>query len=398
MKTPPFKQMLQALIAAPSVSSVNAAWDMSNDNVIGLLESWLSGLGFKTEIIAIPGYPGKHNLIATAGKGDNGLVLSGHTDTVPFDEARWRSDPLKLSERDGRLYGIGSADMKGFFAVVIEAIKELPLDRLKQPLIILATADEESSMCGAKALDDLHLKLGRHALIGEPTSLKPVHMHKGISMESIRLTGKAGHSSNPDLGVNALDGMYRVLGEVIRWREDLQRRYQNPAFEIALPTLNLGHIHGGDNPNRICGHCELQFDLRPLPGMQIAGLREELSHRLESLLADSGLKWELVPVFDGIPAMQTPKEAAIVEAVEKLTGTPAGAVAFGTEGPYLNELGLQTAICGPGNIDQAHQPDEYLPLEHIQPAINLIQSLVKQFCLEPNSYKIHEQAQQQHSG
>jgi acetylornithine deacetylase len=385
MKTPSFQQMLNALIAAPSVSSVNAAWDMSNANVIELLEQWLSDLGFKTEIVEIPGHHGKTNLIASAGSGDQGLVLSGHTDTVPFDAEKWRSDPLKVTERDGRLHGIGTADMKGFFAVVIEAIRELDLNQLRQPLIILATADEESSMCGAKALDDLHLKLGRHAVIGEPTSLKPIHMHKGISMESIRLTGKAGHSSNPDLGVNALDGMHRVLGEVIRWREDLQRRFQNPAFEIEVPTLNLGHIHGGDNPNRICGHCELQFDLRPLPGMQISDLRGELSERLDSLLSDSGLVWELVPVFEGIPAMETPKEAAIIQTVEQLTGTPASAVAFGTEGPYLNELGLQTAICGPGNIDQAHQPDEYLPLEHIQPAINLIQSLVKQFCLEPDS-------------
>jgi acetylornithine deacetylase len=381
MKTPPFFDMLHALIATPSVSSVNPAWDMGNTRVIELLEGWFSSLGFETEIIPIPNHTGKSNLIASAGRGEKGLVLSGHTDTVPFDAEKWTSDPLVLSERDGRLYGIGSADMKGFFPVVIEAIRELPLSRLKQPLTILATADEESNMCGAKSLRDLHRRLGRHAVIGEPTSLKPVHMHKGISMESIRLTGKAGHSSNPTLGVNALDGMYQVLGEVIQWRTALQQQYRNPAFAIEVPTLNLGHIHGGDNPNRICGQCELQFDLRPLPGMAIETLRSELRERLERLLAGSQLEWDLVPMFEGIPAMETPRDAAIIQAVEQLTGSEAGAVAFGTEGPYLNELGLQTVICGPGNIDQAHQPDEYMPLEHIQPAINLIQSLVKQFCL-----------------
>ena len=373
--------MLHSLIASPSVSSVNPAWDMGNGAVIELLDAWLSDLGFKTAVMPIPGYAGKYNLIASAGQGSEGLVLSGHTDTVPFDAERWSGDPLKLSERNNRFYGIGTADMKGFFAVVIEAIRELNLDQLKQPLVILATADEESSMCGAKSLSGLHQRLGRHAMIGEPTSLKAIHMHKGISMESIRLTGKAGHSSNPALGINALDGMYRVLGEVIDWRAELQGRYQNPAFEIAVPTLNLGHIHGGDNPNRICGYCELQFDLRPLPGMQIERLRGELSERLDRLLDSSGLQWELTPVFEGIPAMETPREAAIVQALEQLTGAPAGTVAFGTEGPYLNDLGLQTVICGPGHIDQAHQPDEYLPLEHIQPAVNLIQSLVRQFCL-----------------
>jgi acetylornithine deacetylase len=381
MKIPPFLDLLRALIAAPSVSSVNPSWDMDNANVIELLEGWLASLGFETEVVNIPGHPGKSNLIASAGRGDQGLVLSGHTDTVPFDAKKWSSNPLVLSERDGRLHGIGTADMKGFFAVAIEAIRELPLRQLKQPLTLLATADEESSMCGAKSLSALHRRLGRHAMIGEPTSLKPIHMHKGISMESIRLTGKAGHSSNPDLGINALDGMYHVLGEVMQWRAELQQQYRNPAFAVAVPTLNLGHIHGGDNPNRICGHCELQFDLRPLPGMAIETLRSELRQRLERLLSDSGLAWELVPVFEGIPAMETPREAAIIQTMEKLTGTQAGAVAFGTEGPYLNELGLQTVICGPGNIDQAHQPDEYLPLKHIQPGIKLIQSLVSQFCL-----------------
>jgi acetylornithine deacetylase len=380
MNTPSFLEMLSRLIGAASISSVNPDWDMGNASVIGLLDEWLRGLGFATEIQDIPGHPGKHNLIASAGQGPEGLVLSGHTDTVPCDPLMWQQDPFTLTERDQRYYGLGTADMKGFFAVLIEAIRDLPLERLRQPLVIIATADEESSMCGAKHLLDLHRHLGRHALIGEPTSLRPIRMHKGISMEAVRLTGQAGHSSNPTLGVNALDGMARVLVEIINWREDLQRRYRNPAFEIDVPTLNLGHIHGGDNPNRICGQCEVQFDLRPLPGMDLEALREELRERLTDTLNGSPLKWESFPVFEGIPAMETPRDAAIVQTLERLTDTPAGAVAFGTEGPYFNSLGIQTVVCGPGHIDQAHQPDEYLPMTHIQPAINLIKSLVKQFC------------------
>ncbi|PVV06188.1 MAG: acetylornithine deacetylase [gamma proteobacterium symbiont of Ctena orbiculata] len=381
MKRLTLQEMLSRLINAASVSSVNPAWDMSNREVIQHLHAWFNELGFTTEVLAIPGHSDKFNLIASAGEGDEGLVLSGHTDTVPFDEQKWHSDPLILQQRDDRFYGMGSADMKGFFAVILEAIRELPLQQLKQPLVIIATADEESTMCGAKSLTDLQRRLGRHAMIGEPTNMQPVRMHKGISMESIRLHGHAGHSSDPSLGVNALDGMHQVLGEVIQWRGELQQRYQNQAFKVAFPTLNLGHIHGGDNPNRICGECELQFDLRPLPGMSVEHLRSELKERLGKRLHDTGLSWELIPVFEGIPAMETPREAAIVQAVEKLTGSPAGAVAFGTEGPYLNSMGMQTVICGPGSIDQAHQPDEYLPLKHIQPAINLIQSLIRQFCL-----------------
>ncbi|ODB94033.1 acetylornithine deacetylase [Candidatus Thiodiazotropha endoloripes] len=381
MKFPKYIEMMSQLIGSASVSSVNPEWDMGNGAVIELLDSWFGTLGFETEILPVPGRPGKLNLIASYGRGSNGLVLSGHTDTVPFDEDKWSSDPLKLSEREQRLYGIGTADMKGFFAVILEAVRELPLDQLKKPLVIVATADEESDMCGAKSLLDLHRQLGRHAVIGEPTGLKPVRMHKGVSMESIILTGQSGHSSNPQLGRNALDGMQLVLGEVLNWRMELQRRYTNPAFDINVPTLNLGHIHGGDNPNRICGKCELQFDLRSLPGMDMQLLRAELSDRIESCLSETGLEWQYKPLFDGIPAVETPAEAAIVKAVEKFTDTQAGAVAFGTEAPYLNSMGMETVICGPGSIDQAHQPDEYIPLEHIQPAINLIQSLIRKFCL-----------------
>jgi acetylornithine deacetylase len=381
MKIPDFLQITRELIACPSVSSVNPAWDMGNRGVIELLEGWLNHLGFKTEILSIAGHPNKFNLIASIGSGPGGLVLSGHTDTVPFDAEKWHSNPLRLEERGNRLYGMGTADMKGFFAVVLEAVRSLPLKRLNRPLILIGTADEESSMCGAKALTELPRKLGRHAVIGEPTGLRPIRMHKGIAMEAIRLTGKSGHSSNPDLGVSALEGMYRVIGEVMAWRSELQRRNRNAAFEVPFPTLNLGHIHGGDNPNRICGQCELQFDLRQLPGMELDGLRDELRARLHRLLLDSDLSWELVPLFEGIPAMETPAEAAIVKAMESLTGHSAGAVAFGTEGPYLNQMGLETVICGPGHIDQAHQPDEYLPLEHVKPGVELIQSLVRKFCL-----------------
>jgi len=377
---PTLTEMMSALIATPSVSSVNAGWDQSNLAVIELLEGWLSSAGFKTEVMPIPGQPDKANLIATLGTGTDGLVLAGHTDTVPFDGELWRYDPLKLTEADGRLYGLGTSDMKGFFALALEAARGLEAKQLKQPLIILATADEESSMSGAKALVDANRRMGRYAIIGEPTNLKPVRMHKGISMESVRLSGQSGHSSDPSLGNNAMEGMYKVMGNILNWRRELQQRYRNPLFAVEVPTLNLGHIHGGDNPNRICGHCELQFDLRPLPGMDIRTLRGELQQRLEQELAESGLKLEMIPVFDGIPAMETPADSRIVKAVEQLTHHTAEAVAFGTEAPYLRDLGIETLVLGPGDIAQAHQPDEYLATQRLAPTIKLLQSIIQQFC------------------
>jgi acetylornithine deacetylase len=381
MHYPTLKNMMQSLIANPSVSSVSEAWDQSNEGIIQQLADWCRSAGFKVEVLPIPNCPGKYNLIATAGSGPDGLVLSGHTDTVPFDEDKWSNNPLQLTEQSNRWYGLGTADMKGFFAVVLEAIREIDFKQLKQPLILLATADEESSMCGAKSLAQQRPDLGRHAIIGEPTNLKPIRTHKGIAMEALRITGQAGHSSNPALGNNALEGMHQAIDVILQWRHSLQERYQNPLFDVATPTLNLGHIHGGDNPNRICAQCEMHFDLRPLPGMNLDDLREELDQRLAQRLADTGLSWERIPLFEGIPAMDTPAHADIVKASEQLTGYSAEAVAFGTEGPYLNELGLDTIILGPGNIDQAHQADEYIDTAQFKPAVKLIQQLIKRFCL-----------------
>jgi len=381
MQPPNLIRMMGELIAQPSVSSVSPEWDQSNASVIDLLAHWCEDAGFRVEKLSIPGAPGKFNLVASAGSGPDGLVLSGHTDTVPYDEHRWSSDPFRLTERDGRLYGLGTSDMKGFFALALAAARDVDLDRLSHPLILLATADEESNMCGAQSLLDANRRLGRHAVIGEPTGLRPIRLHKGVAMEAIRLTGRSGHSSDPSLGISAMEGMQRVMAELLSWRDELAGRYRNPLFAVEVPTLNLGHIHGGDNPNRICAHCELHFDIRPLPGMELEQLRGELDQRLAGLLADSGLAFERVPLFEGTPAMETPASAEIVQASEQLTGHSAGAVAFGTEGPYLNQLGMQTVILGPGDIDQAHQPDEYLSLDRLAPTVKLLQQLIARFCL-----------------
>jgi acetylornithine deacetylase len=382
MNHPSLEEMMRHLIGSPSVSSVSPEWDQSNAQVIDYLAEWCESAGLRVERLPIAGRPGKFNLVASAGSGPDGLVLSGHTDTVPYDESRWDSDPFRLTERNDRWYGLGTCDMKGFFALVLESIRDIDLNRLKHPLILLATANEESDMCGARALLDTHPKLGRHAVIGEPTGLRPVRMHKGIAMEAIRLKGRSGHSSDPALGVSALEGMHQTLDELITWRGELQARYRNPLFAVEVPTVNLGHIHGGDNPNRICAECELHFDIRPLPGMDLDELRGEIERRIGARLQGSGLTFERVSLFEGTPAMETPADSAIVRATEKLTGYTAGAVAFGTEGPYMNQMGMQTVILGPGSIDQAHQPDEFLALDQVEPGRQIIRELVARFCME----------------
>lgn len=373
--------MLEGLIATPSISSVDPAHDQGNLPVIQLLANWLDELDFHCEILPLPNNPDKANLIATLGEGPGGLVLAGHTDTVPYDEGRWKHDPFKLTEQDNRFYGLGTSDMKSFLALAIEAAREYAAKDFKHPLIILATADEESSMDGARELVRLGKPKARYAVIGEPTSLKPVRAHKGMMMESIRLIGRSGHSSDPALGNNALEGMHKVLGALQSWQNELQMQHPNPLFHVPYPTINLGHIHGGDNPNRICGECELYIDLRPLPGMDIPALQAELEQRVNNSIKLTGLNLEIRHLMQGVSPMETALDSQIVQSAEKLTQHTAESADYSTEAPFLNELGMETIVLGPGQIEQAHQPDEYLLLNTINPMVKILQQLIQQFCL-----------------
>ena len=379
MPLPSLQQRFAALLAAPSVSCTQPALDQSNRQVVELLANWLGELGFICELQEVQ--PGKFNLLATRGQGPGGLVLAGHSDTVPFDEALWRSNPLGLSERDGRWYGLGSCDMKGFFALVIEAVQGLLEHDFRQPLLILATCDEESSMSGARALADAGRPLGRAAVIGEPTGLRPIRLHKGVMMERIEIRGQSGHSSDPSLGHSALEAMHASIGELMALRRQWQQAFNNPQFSVPQPTLNFGCIHGGDNPNRICGQCSLEFDLRPLPGMDPQQLRAAIRSKLQPLAELHRVQIEYGPLFPGVPPFEQRADCELVRLAERLTGYAAEAVAFGTEAPYLQQLGCETLVLGPGDIACAHQPDEYLEMARIEPTVRLLRELIQHYCL-----------------
>lgn len=380
-KAPEFLQSFSELIACPSVSSVNPEFDQGNAAVIDKLANWFTDLDFVVEKIGVAGKTDKFNLVACRGEGEGGLVLAGHTDTVPYNEDQWDQDPFKLTEKNDRLYGLGAADMKCFFPIVMDVLETLERGRFDQPLYILATADEESTMAGARALFESGRRLGRHAVIGEPTGLVPIRMHKGVLMESITLTGRAGHSSNPALGNSALEGMHRVMSALMEWRQALQGKYTNQEFQVPVPTLNFGSIKGGDNPNRICASCIMSIDVRLMPGMQPEIVRRELHEVIRRSVAPSGLEVHIHSLFGGVPPFQTGNDAEIVRVAESVCGQPSGSVTFGTEGPYLNRMGMETIILGPGNIDQAHQANEYVALERIQPMKEIIRQFIGHFCL-----------------
>jgi acetylornithine deacetylase len=382
MPLPSMKEQFAALIAAPSVSCTQPALDQSNRAVIDLLATWLGDLGFACDIQQVS--PGKFNLLATYGTGPGGLVLSGHSDTVPYDDALWKTDPLKLTEVDGSWVGLGSCDMKGFFALAIEALQPLLDKPFKQPLIILATCDEESSMSGAKALAAAGGVLGRAAVIGEPTGLKPIRLHKGVMMERIEILGRSGHSSDPSLGHSALEAMYDAIGALKGLRQQWQTQFNNPQFSVPQPTLNFGCIHGGDNPNRICGQCSLEFDLRPLPGMDPEMLRAAIRQKLQPLAEQHQVQIDYAPLFAEVSPFEQSADAELVRVAERLTGHTAEAVAFGTEAPYLQRLGCETIVLGPGDIACAHQPGEYLEMSRLQPTVRLLRQLIEHYCLTPS--------------
>lgn len=377
-----YQDHLQQLVALPSVSCAMPEWDMSNQKVIDYLANCFADLGFKTQVMPLA-QAGKANLVATLGSGDGGLVLAGHSDTVPYDADRWQSDPFTLTEKNGNLYGLGATDMKGFFPVIIEAVTPYISQTFKHPLIVLATADEESSMSGARALarSGIPGASPRYAVIGEPTELVPIRMHKGIMMEAVRVRGKSGHSSNPALGKNALEAMNEVMNELISLRAELQFKYRNAGFAVQTPTLNLGCIHGGDGANRICGDCELHFDLRLLPGMNNDELRTAIQQRLTPIAERSGTDIVLSSLFEGVDPFGEDEQSELVKICERLTGNQSESVAFATEAPFMQQLGMQTVVMGPGSINQAHQPDEFIPLNQIEPAVKIVRGLIEKYCL-----------------
>ncbi|MDG6895092.1 acetylornithine deacetylase [Volucribacter amazonae] len=376
---PSFLAMYAKLIATPTISSIEAEQDLSNQHLVETLADWLMPLGFRTEIIAVEGSRHKFNLLATRGEGEGGLLLAGHTDTVPFDQGRWTTDPFKLTEKNNKLYGLGTADMKGFFAFIIEALKQLDLNQLSKPIRILATADEETTMLGARTFAQHSHIRPACAIIGEPTSLKPIRAHKGHIGQALRIVGKSGHSSDPDKGINAIELMHQATGYLMQLRDQLKQKYHHADFAIPYPTMNFGAIHGGDAVNRICACCELHFDLRPLPNISLQDLDELVRQALEPLLQQWGEHISLYHLHSPTPGYECHHSAQVVKMVEKLVGEKCEVVNYCTEAPFIQQL-CPTLVLGPGSIEQAHQPDEYLDTAFIQPTIHLLQQLITGVC------------------
>ncbi len=377
-KIPTFVEIYQALIKIPTISSHNKLLDQSNKNFIDLLSNYFSSLNFSIKVNQIP-YTNKFNMLACIGSGPGGLLLSGHSDTVDFDQNAWTRDPFILSEIDNKFYGLGTVDMKGFFAFILDVISSINIKNINKPIYILATANEETDMSGAKYFIKSTDIKPDCIIIGEPTSLQLVHAHKGHISYLIKVIGNTGHSSDPDNGVNSIEIINNIIQCLISLKNYLKKKYRHEGFSVPHPTMNLSSIHGGNAINRICSLCTLHFEIRPIPGLTLTYITILIKKKLQSIIKKWPNRIIIKKLFSSIPSYQCSDHKNIIKIVEKLCQLNSTTVNYCTEAPFFEKI-APTLILGPGSIEQAHQPDEYLDSSFIQPTKHIINQLIHKFC------------------
>lgn len=394
---PFFLDFYKKLISINSISSEIPSEDMSNEEVIDLIEEFLKSLNFKTEKILVKDNPKKFNLIGSfipnnyplsiitreingkkiTFKGyEGGIAFSGHTDTVPTDEKKWNTNPFKAEIIDNKLYGLGVIDMKGFFAFVAQILKNINLNELKKPIYVLATADEETTMLGAQELTKSFMHKPDLIIIGEPTNQEPIIMHKGHVVQTISVTGQSGHSSDPDAGINAIKIMHQVINNILKLEHRLKTKYQEKLFPISYPTLNLGVIKGGDAPNRICENCELTFDIRPIPNLTSKICLEETLNALKDIMNDYPNCIKINLPYDPVEAFDGKLSDEMINTIENITENKVKAVNYATEATYFQNI-APTLILGAGDITSAHQANEYLDLNEVEPMLMKLEKILK---------------------
>lgn len=363
--------ILGDLIRFPTISTD------SNLQMIDYLSNHLAGLGARTLVTADTSGT-KANLFATLGPDEpGGIVLSGHTDVVPVADQDWTTDPFEMVERDGLFFGRGSCDMKGFIAATLALAERLATEKLNRPLHFAFTHDEETGCLGARHLVD---ELARRdirpdiAIIGEPTSMRIIEGHKGCYEYTTRFTGLEGHGSAPDAGVNAAEYAARYISRLLELREALKARVPaSSKFEPPWTTINIGRVSGGVAHNVIVGKAEVDWEMRLVQEADadfvkanLADLVEtDLLPRMRAVHAQASITMETIGEVVGLEPMEN---NAARDLVAELTGANAtDLVAFGTEAGLFQGLGTDVVVCGPGSIEQAHKPDEFV--SHAQMAL-----------------------------
>ncbi|KAB5626837.1 acetylornithine deacetylase [Pseudomonas putida] len=348
----------------------------SNLELIGFIRDYLAGLGVESELF-LNEEGTKANLFATIGPTDRGgVVLSGHTDVVPVDGQAWSVEPFRLSERDGRLYGRGTADMKGFIASVLAAVPAFLAQPLTTPVHLAFSYDEEVGCLGVRSmLEALEQRPNkpRLCLIGEPTELKPVLGHKGKLAMRCQVHGAACHSAYAPYGVNAIEYAAQLIGKLGEIGGELARpEHHDARFDPPFSTVQTGVIKGGRALNIVPEECEFDFEVRALPGFEAKVVAERLHTYAETDLlprmraVSDASEIRLTPL-SAYPGLATPEDSEAARLVALLSGSEDfGTVAFGTEGGLFDQAGIPTVVCGPGSMDQGHKPDEFVSVVQLQ--------------------------------
>jgi acetylornithine deacetylase len=361
-------QILDRLIAFPTISQD------SNLALIEYVRDFLASRGVESRLY-LDAAARKANLYASIGPADRcGVLLSGHTDVVPVEGQQWSSDPFRLQERGTRLFARGAADMKGFLACALRAAERAAAQPLRVPLQLAFSYDEEVGCLGVRSLIDAMADWShrpRFCIVGEPTMLRPAVGHKGNTRLKATCHGRAAHSARPDRGVNAIYMAHELIDKVRLRQAGIEKTgVRDPVYEVPYTTLHVGVIHGGTVVNIVPARCEVELEIRNLPtddpAVLVSAIRADAAAIAKSMHGDADIRIDLELTND-YPGLDTQSDSEVVELAAALTGNRERIkVGFGSEaGLFSARLGIPSVVCGPGSIDQAHKPDEFVDLDQL---------------------------------
>jgi acetylornithine deacetylase len=365
------KEILADLVRIDSVST------RSNVEIVAYLEQRCESLGLITRRYPYRDELGleKINLIALSEDVQEvELALVGHTDTVPYDP-NW-SEATNLTERDGKLYGRGACDTKGFIAAALIAVKNA---KLSKPLALVFTADEEIGLVGAKKLAQAKPLRVRYSIVGEPTSLKPIRAGKGYSLAEVIVKGREAHSAYPALGASAVFRAARLINRLEHIAGQLKDE-QHDAFDPPYTTLNIGLINGGSAKNVLAGECRFTLEWRPIPTQSSERV---LNHFTDAIEEESKTDQDLYVEVDASrqdTGFETAPDSPLIKLLEQLTGIESGTVAFGTEAAQMMKLGAESVVIGPGDIREAHRTGEFVPVDELERCADILRQSIQQLC------------------
>jgi len=365
------KQILADLVRIDSVST------RSNAEIVEYLERRCEALGLITRRFPYTDEHGieKINLIALSHDvSEVELALVGHTDTVPYDP-NW-SEATNLTERDGKLYGRGACDTKGFIAAALTAVESV---KANKPLALVFTADEEIGLLGAKKLAQAKPLRVRYSIVGEPTSLKPIRAGKGYSLAEVIVKGREAHSAYPALGSSAVFRAARLINRLESIATQLKQD-QHEAFEPSYTTLNVGLIHGGSAKNVLAGECRFTLEWRPIPSQPSEHLLDLFNAAIAEEMKEDPDFQCFVDANRQDTGFETSPDSPLVQLLEKATGNKSGTVAFGTEAAQMVKLGSEAVVIGPGDIREAHRTGEFVPVGELERCAEVLRQSIHELC------------------